>query len=108
MGFGEVEGTVIGGAADPLAERRIAAFHQHLANAADEQSVAPDLNGALLLLDDDQAPLLLRVGTWPPSDSAAVLGRGEYLKLNKESYCTWSSKSRVRSKSSSVSPGSRR
>ena len=37
--------------------------------------------------------------------SAAVLGRGEYLKLNSESYCTSSSSGRVCSKSASVSPG---
>src|ERR1035438_884069 len=37
--------------------------------------------------------------------SAAVLGRGEYLKLNSESYCTSSSSLRVSSKSASVSPG---
>src|ERR1017187_7156652 len=37
--------------------------------------------------------------------NAAVLGRGEYLKLNSESYCTSSSSLRVSSKSASVSPG---
>jgi len=42
---------------------------------------------------------------WSSRRKAAVLGRGEYLKLNSESYSTSSSRASVASKYFSVSPG---
>src|ERR1035441_2815738 len=61
IGVREVEGPVAGGAANPLAQGLIPPFHQHFLAAADELTVAPDLNGALLLLENQQAALLLLV-----------------------------------------------
>src|ERR1017187_9851555 len=61
IGVREVEGPVAGGAPNPLAQGLIPAFHQHFQDAADELSVAPDLNGALPLLENQQAALLLFV-----------------------------------------------
>src|ERR1035441_7078834 len=48
----EIERAIVRRAADPLAQRFVPALHQHLANAADGLRVAPDLDGALLLLED--------------------------------------------------------
>src|SRR5215831_15970838 len=41
---GEVEGAVVRGAADPLAERLVAAFDHHFARGANHLRVAPDLD----------------------------------------------------------------
>src|SRR5579875_472674 len=59
FGMPEVQSTVIRGAPDPLPKGLISPFHQHLAHAADQLRVAPDLDRALLLLKDGQAALLL-------------------------------------------------
>src|SRR5215472_6878751 len=55
-GMGEVESTVVGGAADPLAERGMPSLDQNFLDGADALGVAADLNQALFFLQDGEAP----------------------------------------------------
>ena len=55
----EIQSAILRRAANPLSQRLVAAFHVDLFDLPDQIGVAPDLDGALLLLHDRQAARLL-------------------------------------------------
>src|ERR1035438_10202892 len=61
-GMREIQRAILRGAADPLAQRLVAAFHQDLLDAADQFGIAADLYGALLFVEDHEPASLLFVG----------------------------------------------
>src|SRR5690242_13340352 len=54
----KVERTILRRAADPLALRLVAPLHMRLLDLADQRRVTPDLDGALLLVEDHDAARL--------------------------------------------------
>src|ERR1700724_439204 len=54
----KIESAILSSPADPLARGMIIAFHEGLFDGSDQLGIAPDLNGALMLLKNSQAPAL--------------------------------------------------